>query len=142
MATYVEGIIFEALAIKLAALTLSPAVPIAWPNIDESGIPGDYLRPTHIPSPTSQITLGDDGQNRHVGTFQVDVFWRVGQGLSAPLARAGAIAAHFRRGTVLVNGSIAVRVIRPPSVGPALQEPTHLMVPVSIRYQADAANPS
>jgi hypothetical protein len=142
MATYVETSIVEALMARLLTLTLSPALPVAWPNLDYTPPAAGYLRATHVPNSTNQVTLGSTGKNRHVGIFQVDVFLPIMTGISTPMERAGAVAAHFKRGTTLTKDGINVRITRPPEVRPALQSLPYIQVPVIIRYQADADNPA
>lgn len=142
MATYVETHIMEALFARLASLTLSPTMPIAWPGTDLRPPSGGYLRASHLPNTTAQITLGTSGLNRHVGLFQIDVMWPESEGLTEPLERAGAVIAHFARGTTMTRGGVTVRVTSPPSLAPAQHDPPFMMVPVSIPYFADTANPS
>lgn len=148
MPTYIETDIFDAFEAKLSALVLSPALEIEWPNVgfkpplDERGDPAPYLRASHLPGEPNQITLGSTGQNRHVGVFQVDVMWPEGEGIVAPGRIADAIVAHFKRGTDMTSGAALVRVIKPPSRAPAISVPPRVQIPVSIRYQVDAANPA
>lgn len=141
MTTTVETYIFEALTERLASIDPALDLPIAWPNVNFSAV-GPYLRASHLPSPTDQITLGEDGFNRHVGVFQVDVMWIEGDGIASAMKSADAVVAHFQRGTTMINASVFIRIIRPPSVGPAIQDPPMIQIPVSIRYQADALNPA
>ena len=141
MADYVETKVFEAMASHLASLTLSPPLPIVWPNMGAEPS-GDYLRVSFSPASINQITLGDTGQNRHAGFMQIDVFTTEGGGATAPLETAGAIAARFKRGTVLTRQGVTIRIIRPPTIDPPLQDAPWLMIPVTVRYSVDAPNPS
>lgn len=142
MATYVETSITEALLAQLATLVLSPVLPIAYPNVTFTPPAAGYLRATPVPNIANQVTLGSSGKNRFEGLFQVDVFLPQNAGISTVLEKAGAVAAHFKRGTTLTRDGINVRITRPPEVRPHLQSPPYVQVPVMIRYQADAANPS
>lgn len=142
MATYAETSIAEALLARLATLTLSPAMPVAYPNVTFTPPAAGYLRATHVPNTANQVTLGTSGKNRHLGIFQVDVFLPINGGISTPMEKAGAVAAHFKRGTTLTRDGISIRIVRPPEIRPALQSAPYLQVPVIIRYQADAANPA
>ncbi|MCF3934347.1 DUF4128 domain-containing protein [Acuticoccus sp. M5D2P5] len=143
-----EKQIFTVLADRLGTLVLSPTLPIAWPNVDFTPPPrtgvgkGAYLRASHIPTTTDQITLGDSGYNRHRGIFQIDVVWPANGGLVAPMKVVDAIIAHFQRGTVLTEGGHIVRIYAPPHPGPVISSPPQIQIPVSVRYQADAPNPS
>jgi hypothetical protein len=140
MATGIETRILEALNAQLAALVLSPVVPIAWQN--KSFTPsGAYLRPWLLPVRTDALTVSVLGSNDYAGLYQVDVFWPSGSGLTDPMERASAIAAHFKRGTRISREGITVRIDDPPWPGPALQEPNWIQVPVSVPYRAFVPNP-
>lgn len=141
MATYTETKIKRALISHLMGLTLDPAMEIAFPNASFTQPAAGYLRATFVPNTVNQVTLGDLGKNRFLGLFQVDVFWPENKGYVAPTERAGAIAAHFKRGTVVTLDGTTVRIIRPPSIAQALQSAPYIMIPVTIQYQVDASNP-
>lgn len=145
MATYVETKIERALIGHLGALTLTPALPIAFPNsaFDQTTTGKDgYLRATHVPNTVSQITLGDLGKNRFLGIFQIDVMWPKNTGYVTSGEIAGAVAAHFKRGTDIALDGITVRIIKPPRIAQALQSDPFVQIPVMVQYQADADNPS
>lgn len=141
MATYPETKILEGFAARLAAMTFTPALPVSYPN--RSFTPpasGKYLRARHLPNNTTQISLGSTGFNRHQGLFQIDVMWPLDSGEVAPKEIAGQIIAHFKRGTEFTREGLLIRIPEPPSVAPALVDGVSFMIPVTIRYQADAAN--
>lgn len=138
----VEDAIPSALFAHLAALTLSPAMPVAWEDVNFTPPSTGYVRATYHPNTVQQITLGDLGINRFIGLFQVDVFWPQGQGIIQPSQRVAAISAHFKRGTDIAGTGVTVRIIQPPQARPALESAPYVQIPVMIRWQADAANPS
>jgi hypothetical protein len=135
----IETRIFEALGGWLAALMFSPVVPIAWPN-KAFVSSGTYLRPWLLPAPTEAMTLSAAGPNDYRGIFQVSVFAAVDAGPTAPLETASAIAAHFKRGTRLTRDGINVWMDDPSWVGPMIQEPDVLQLPVSVPYRAFVSN--
>lgn len=141
MATGIEATILDALCEHLSSLTLSPALSIAWPNVDFEPDEDGYLRATQLRNTATQISLGNSGKNRHSGIFQVDVFAKQGIGEESPVETASLIAAHFKRGTDITAGSYTVRVNFPPVVGSSVRSDPYLMVPVSIRYIVDTDNP-
>jgi hypothetical protein len=124
--------------------TYSPtaAASFAWQNVDSDPTSTGYLRVFHIPAPTEKESLGDNGMNRHSGLLQVSVLWPESAGIITPTERAGAVVSHFKVGTVIAADDVFVRIIRPPSIAPALQVPPYLHLPVTIRYIADTPNPS
>ena len=142
MSDTIETKIDSALFGRLATLTLPPTHQIAWPTVNMTPT-GQHLRVDNLWNDPRTVTLGDAGKNRYVGLFQVSVAWPVNLGAIGPADVAGAIAAHFKRGTVMTHEGINVRVVRPPLRLPAFTEDnTWYVIPVRVPYQADAANPS
>lgn len=141
MATGIEAIIFDGLLARLAALTLTPAMTVAYEGINFDPPAAGYLSAQHFPADANQTELGDNGRNRLTGLLQVSVFKPQGDGLIPALEAAASVAAHFKRGTAITAGSLFIRVIRPPVVAPALVDDPYVQIPVTIRYQVDAPNP-
>lgn len=141
MATGIEAMILEGLIKHLANRSQYSSLPEAWPNRPFTPVSTGYLRCNHLPNTTRQVELGDNGRNRHIGLFQVDVVWPQGTGSLVPMEVASAIIDRFARGTSFTQDTVTVRIIQPPSVAPALQEDPYIVFPVTIPYQADAANP-
>ncbi|KNY21591.1 DUF4128 domain-containing protein [Methylobacterium sp. ARG-1] len=137
----IEVAIQAALYDHLKGTTLPTALPIApeGKNFDPKG--KAYLRPTFMPADTTSDQLADDGCNLYTGLFQIDVFWPVDKGLPEPLAVAAALTARFRRGQRIGASDLDLRIQRPPSVMPALQEASWLQVPVRVTWEAIADNP-
>ena len=143
MASYVETQIYEGLCAHLSTLTLSPALPVSLPG--KAFTPDatlGYLRVTHLPNRAEQITLGGDGYNQHRGIFQIDVLQPSSAGIVVAAEIAGAVAAHFKRGTNITREGALIRVIAPPSIAQALQSPPYIQIPVSIAWAVEALNPA
>lgn len=142
MATYIQTKIFNALAAKLESLAFIPEINVCWPNVNfEPPTDGTgYIRAQLFPATAEQTTLGTDGQNRHTGIFQVDVIWPENKGLSEPTEIAGAIANHFKRGTLLTTDSIALRIDQPPLVRGIIVDGGTIQIPIDVRYTVDAPN--
>lgn len=123
-------------ALRARLSTLQDAPPIAWENIDyEPDSTTLYLRATGLPSDTIQACLGDDGKDEHLGVFQVDVFIPDGRGRSI---WPDLIADHFKRGTVLTQNTVNVRITTV-SIKTGIKDENFYFVPVSINYQAFTA---
>lgn len=131
----VESQITEALLARLATLTLSPVLPVAYPNAAFTPpASGPYLA-AHPPLRAETQGIGISAWNEHAGVFQVDVVYRTQDGVIKPTQIADAVAAHFARGTRLANGAVHVRIDEPPSIAaPVTVAPDH-RTPVSIRYR-------
>jgi hypothetical protein len=143
MAETVEEATLGALNTRLATLTFSPVIPVAWQNIKYTPTVGTpYLRPTLRRADPAQVTLGPAGYNRHQGFYQVDLFDKIEIGEAALLKKASAIVAHFKRGTVLIREGFTVRIMRPPAVLPITYENGWSMTPVRVFWTCDAGNPA
>ncbi len=140
MATYFETKIYNALIGKLVALTLSPSLSVAYPNVPFTPPEDGYLRVSHFPNLVQQITVGDTGINRYTGILQIDLFSPENEGIVGASEVAGEIAQHFKRGTFIDSDGAVVRVISPPIIATGLSSPPYLQTPISIRWQADVAN--
>lgn len=134
-----ETKIEAALFARLAAFTHSPAIPVAWPNVVLNPKPARYLRVNHIPNTSRRLFIGSSAPHQRLGLMQVDVFTQLNQGTSAATEIAGLIAAHFPADYRLTTGSPAAyvaRVVKAADVGPAIPDDTHLMMPVTVTYEA------
>ena len=85
-----------------------------------------------IPSQTSALSLRD--RDEMSGVFQIDLNYPVNLGAGAVQAKADAIRAHFKRGTITAGVEIG-------SVSVALGEPVDgwYRLPISILYRSFAA---
>jgi hypothetical protein len=119
-----------ALRTQLSTLPSSP--PIAWENTNyKPNATTLYLRATALPGDTVQACLGDSGRDEHVGIFQVDVFIPDNKGRTD---WPDQIADHFKRGTVLTQNTVSVRITTV-SINTAFKDEDFYIVPVSINYQ-------
>lgn len=69
-----------------------------------------WARLTNLPAQPDVVTLGEGGQDLHVGLLQVDLFFPQGKGRAAVLALADRIAGHFKAGEKWLYDGQAVRV--------------------------------
>ncbi|WP_166648499.1 DUF4128 domain-containing protein [Phyllobacterium brassicacearum] len=135
-ATTIEGRIPEALLAHMAALVLSPALPVAYPDIAFTPPAGPYLRVYFIPNGTERLFIGNGEPNLHQGILQVTVVFPAGKGAVKPNDVAGAIANHFGEGTKLAITGGFVRIDKRPSIAPAMQDTDRIQIPVSINWIA------
>ena len=138
----VESQITEALFERLRGLTLSPAVPVAWPDTEfpgkdvsgaEKAKPDLYFEVHQLradPAPIG-ISAWDD----RAGILQVDVVSNQFRGQIKPTQYADQIAAHFPRNLKLPNGSVRVDIIEPPAIAAPISDAPYSRTPVSIRYR-------
>ncbi|HKG24778.1 MAG TPA: phage tail terminator-like protein, partial [Thermomicrobiales bacterium] len=94
-----------------------------------------YLRANLMPSPTDAITV-DGLTNEYRGIFQISVYHPEGGGILQPFETAALLTTYFETGTSLQHEGTTFTIQAPPHIGPALDEPGWIMIPVSIRYRA------
>lgn len=115
-----------ALDTKLAALSTA----VAWPGKPYTPpTSGAWYRPTLIPSGVdSEVGAGTAIRPR--GTYQVSVFVPTAgaNGTGNLLSMADAVVAHFDRASL---GAVHCGV---PEIGPVIEEPDWLHLPVSIPF--------
>ena len=136
-ATTIEGRIPEALLAHMAALVLTPSLPVAYPDIaftPPANAP--YIRVYFIPNGTERLFIGNGEENLHQGILQVTVVFPAGQGAIKPNDVAGAIANHFGEGTQLPITGGVIRIDKRPSIEPTMQETDIIQIPVSINWIA------
>lgn len=131
-----DALITEALLTRLAALTFSPALQVAWPNkAFGPDKPDTYLQASLLRAETQGIGIA--AWNEHAGILQVDVLYKAQDGEIKPLNIADSVAAWFGRGTRLRNGGLTIYVDDPPSIASAMPNGDgYLKIPVSIRYRS------
>lgn len=135
-----EDDITAALFTRLAALTLSPVHPIAWPNVTFTPPTNNrWLRVNEIPTVTEAVAIGQAGSNEYRGFLQVDVFAPLGGGLAGPKATAALVRQHMARGLTLFSGSTRVTITNAAVQG-GIESSPRWMVPVIIDYRAFALN--
>ena len=138
MAT-VEENIEAALLDRLRQLTLSPALPVAWPNRKfDPPAGGAYLRVDHLPNVNERFLLGSAAPHHRRGILQVTAVLPLNQGPTPATKIAGEVAAHFPADLALYSGGIKVEITDAPSRAPALRTDVSWNVPVSINYECFA----
>lgn len=142
-----ETAIWVALKARMASLTLSPVLPVAFTNESftppSSGTPerpGNYLAVQHLKNDPDVATLGSTGKTRHRGIFQIMLHCRKNQDFAVATEIAGDVADHFKLGTAMTSSGVTVRVEAPPSVGSDISDADEplMQIPISIRWSADA----
>lgn len=118
------------------AAGLSPAMPIAWTNVQFTQPDGRYAKAFLIPSRTVSRDLG--GVNRsYAGVFQVSLYLPIGTGPAMADALAASLDQAFPVGTELVSGSLRISLTTPMSPADAFEDASRYVVPVSCTYRAE-----
>lgn len=132
-----ESQITEALLTRLAALTLSPVLQVAYPDVLFP--PAGQVKPdTYLDA--HQLRAGAQGigisaWDEHGGIFQVDVVDKAQDGSIKPTQIADAVADWFPRNLRLTNGSVQVDIYAKPAIAAPVTDAPYTRTPVSIRYR-------
>lgn len=126
---------FEA-TLKTWADAQTPAIPVAWENVEFSQPAGRYLRAFLLPATTTSADLGRVNR-RYAGVFQISVVMPTGTGAGAASAIVASLAALFSPAAPIVVSTLSVWPSQPLSAGPAIPEPDRFVIPCSVPYLAD-----
>lgn len=143
-----EASILAALNARLASLSFSPAIPVAFPNVafapPTPSQTAKYLRVTHLPADTFAQGISFDDANKYTGIYQIDLFTGNNFGEPNAVAIAEQIIAQFKRGTKLAKNNFTIEILDPPSRLPYVQDDSGSwwMLPVRIVYTCYARNPA
>jgi len=107
--------------------------PIAWENREFNPAGQHYLRPTLLPTERVGAGIGTAAQNREAGIYQIDVFIPARGGKGEALLMADRLASHFRRGTIIQNHGLNIRV-RSASISAGTTTADYYQVPVEVRW--------
>lgn len=144
-ATRTDSQIQRALLEHLRGLVTSPSMTIAYPDVKFSrpqgtspSAPLPYLEASIFLAPTESFGIGDDSANEISGFLQVDVVYPENAGAIEPAEVAAQVISHFKRGTLLTEGSTKVKIDRPPYKMTPVKDPPYTRTPVTIRWQVFA----
>lgn len=119
----------------LQALQLSPLVMENDPR-DVEGIVEPFYRVTSMPGTPTRPGVGAEGNQRHIGIFQVDVFWPRARGDGEAKEKADEISAHFPVGSA-VGPAVVTNSHR---MGAQIVDVAWYMIPVQVTYRVDSVN--
>lgn len=132
----------SALLTHLEELVLSPAIPVAWPNVEFTPpTAAPWLKPDFLALPAQRPGLAHDSVRYLGGLLQVSVFVPLGTGEILASEIAGDVLAHFARGTKIV-GDITVVIGSvtgangEPTEGTPVRESNWLQLPTTIPWFA------
>lgn len=127
----------------VARLQTFPSLPsVAWENMPFTpalGVP--YLKQFLLTGEPSQAEIGTAGANRHVGVYQISIYYPANTGTLGAGTLRDALIDHFKRGTALVRSGVNITIQKAySSPDPGGQETDWVHVPITIRYSALASN--
>jgi hypothetical protein len=132
-----QAIVRQALELTLStwAAAQSPAIPVAYENVEFTPPAGRYVRAFLLPAPTESLDLARV-HRRYFGVFQVSLVMPKGTGPAAAEALLASLSAAFPTSAPIVRTNVRVWLTQPMSAAPAIQEPDRYVIPVSAPYEA------
>lgn len=129
----------DALLARVLTLSIgSPPLPISLPDMGfdpaADAPDGKYLEVAYFPNrPAWQgISSGVVDQ----GFLQINVVWKPGAGIIAPMEAVAQVKAHFAKGTELISGSTKVKLtVEPWESGPIIA-PDKTLTQITIPWKA------
>lgn len=128
--------IADLLESRVAIISASLGLPIAWPNIVFDPPDAPYARVYVLPAQT----VGQDIEGvmrTYQGILQVNIITPAGSGVSQARGLAKSIADAFPEGLPLVDGDLTVYINGPPQIRQPIQGSIDITHPVSMQYRAD-----
>lgn len=112
-----------------------PVLTVVYQNTTSDPIEGTYVRCWLLQAPDG--SRGIDGTHReYSGIFQVDLCMPIGEGAGAATLLSQSLDDEFDVSTPITQAGLKIWITSPTTEGPAMQEETHFVVPVSCRYTA------
>lgn len=123
---------FEA-TLKTWADAQTPAIPVAWENVEFNPPAGRYLRAKLLPNEAKSLFLDGSGRTR-VGIFQVDLCMPIGTGAGSSRMLAASLDGAFA--VTLVQDGLRIWLVSPMSAAQGIPVGDRFIVPVSAHYKA------
>lgn len=122
-------------ALQAALAGMSPALATAYENVAFTPTPGTpYQRVTFVPAEPRNNEMNRYYMER--GFMQVDLFYPIGGGAGAAVARFELLRSTFYRGAAFVQDGLTVTIDRTPGQGVGQVDGDRWFLPVRIRYFA------
>lgn len=133
-----ESVVLAAIetTLKTWAAAQSPALEVAWPNVDFTAPVASYLRAFPLPAETVSLDLGRVNRT-FTGVYQVSVYTMLGAGPQPARTIVEGLRTLFDPATPITgSGGVKVWFLQPLSAAPAREERDRLHVPCSVLYRA------
>jgi hypothetical protein len=121
--------------LKTWADAQTPAIPVAWENVEFNPPAGRYAYAHLIPNEAKHLYFDGSGRARQ-GIFQVMFYMPNGTGAGAVRSLVDSLDAAFS--ITITAGGLRIWLTSPFSAAPALPHPDRFVVPVSATYRAFA----
>ena len=113
-----------------------PPIPIAYQNVPFTPPAGRYIRAYLLPAETSSRLV--EGTDRsYIGMFQMSVCVPDGTGPGASEQIVASLETLFSSPLTISKSGLNIRITRPLSVSPAMQEHGLYVIPTRTQYRVD-----
>lgn len=130
----VESDIFAALMARVASLALTPAMPVAYPNVTYTPPAAQrYLEVKFVPNDNDRF--GMSTTHRIFGLLQFNVHGKKGTGEAAARTDAAAVAGHFPCDLELESGATRLRITSRPAVRDMIVEDASVFIPILVSWE-------
>lgn len=133
----IETEIHAALMDQAASLSITPAMPTAFPGVSDDVREGDYLEVFHLPNEPTRTELESARPMDYFGFLQYNIYRRVTANSWDVMSKviADQIKAHFPPGIRLTYSGTTLKVVKCwARNGRKDQNGTHWQTPVFIEY--------
>jgi hypothetical protein len=121
--------------LKAWADAQTPAIPVAWENVQFTPPAGRYVYAHLVPNDAQRLFFDGSGRARQ-GIFQVQFYMPQGTGAGTVRALIDSLDAAFAI-TITADG-LRIWLTSPFSAAPPLPHPDRFVVPASAQYRAFA----
>jgi Bacteriophage related domain of unknown function len=123
-------------ALKAWADAQTPAIPVAWENVEFKPPAGRYIRAWLLPNRAKSTFFDGSGRTR-VGIFQVDLCMVLGTGAGSARTLADSLDAAFT--VTMVQDGLRIWLTSPLSAAPGMTQQDRFVVPLTAEYKAFAS---
>ena len=138
----IETQIWTALRTRMAALVLSPVVPVLWPGEDETLPNGSCFEVSFLPNNTDRLFQKGTDPHRYFGILNIGVLTVPGASYHLTYAQelAGDVAGHFPADLAMYYSDVTVKVMKQPSIGGGFRDEARArwLTPVTVEYECFA----
>jgi hypothetical protein len=127
--------VLDALLARVAALTLSPVLPVDYPEAAfDTPADGKYLAVSFYPN--RPMAQGLTSARVDQGLLQITVVWPKNHGLIAPNAIVQAVINHFPNALALQSGATRVKISGQAWTAAPITDTDRVSIPITIPWTA------
>lgn len=123
-------------ALIKAVESVDSVTPMGHPNKELKTLPsGLYLQVNNVRAGSDPVTLGDEGEDEHLGFLQIDINYPKDKGTKAVLEKADEFSSFFTAGKSLLYNQQEVKVLSS-FAGPGRYVGGYYRISLTVNYYA------